>query len=348
MATLNIVRLPRWAARLVLMLAAALIAYGVAASLAAPPAAAPHATGSMSHDADLYRAVADRVARGEGYYAAAAAEQRARDYPLKPFVTVRPPLLAEATALAGGPATMAIMLDLLVLATLIALVVRTRDAVADRRTRLAAITLAALALFTLAQPDLAVWHEAWAALLVALALAIHRPARWWPGVIAALLAALVRELAIPFLIVMGCWAIVERRRAEAMAWAAALAIAAAALAVHAAQVAAVVSAADATSPGWTGAGGWPFVVSMLARTSLFALLPLPVAAALVPLALIGWVGLDHPFARRATLWIVGMMSAFMLFGRPDNFYWGMMLAPLLPIGLAFAPAALVNLARAAR
>jgi hypothetical protein len=37
----------------------------------------------------------------------------------------------------------------------------------------------------------------------------------------------------------------------------------------------------------------------------------------------------------------------MIIGRPDNFYWAIMLAPLLPIGLAFAPAALRDLIRSA-
>jgi hypothetical protein len=328
------------ARRALLALAVALSLWGAVASLTAPPPIDVAPVAPMARDAELYRAVAARVAAGENYYAAAATEQRARHYPLKPFVTVRPPLLAEATALAGGPATMGIGLQLLVLAALIATILRLRSLDLSRSER-----IAALSLLVVAQPDLALWHEAWAATLVTLALAIHRPGRWWPSVAVALLAALTRELAIPFLLVMGFWALVEKRRAEAAAWGAALAIAAAALGLHAHQVAAVVTAADAISPGWSGAGGWPFVASLLARTSAFAILPAGIATALIPFAFLGWAGLSHPTARRATLWLGGMMAAFMLFGRPDNFYWGLMLAPLLPIGLAFAPHTVLRLAR---
>ncbi len=332
------------AGRALLALVAVLSLWGALASLSAPTEpTAPVAP--MARDAELYRAVAARVQAGESYYHAAATEQRARDYPLKPFVTVRPPLLAEATAIAGSPASMGIALQLLVLMTLVAMIVRLRALGLSRPESLAAIGLAALAMLVIAQPDLALWHEAWAATLIALALALHRPERWWPSVLIALAAACVRELAIPFLLVMGFWAIIEKRRAEALAWFGALVVAAAALVLHALAVAQIVTAADQTSPGWSGAGGWLFVAPMLAKTSAFALLPGWLGAALVPVAFLGWAMVPHPAARRATLWIGGMMAAFALFGRPDNFYWGLMLAPLLPIGLSFTPRAVQRLAR---
>jgi hypothetical protein len=37
----------------------------------------------------------------------------------------------------------------------------------------------------------------------------------------------------------------------------------------------------------------------------------------------------------------------MVVGRPDNEYWGELWAPLLPLGLALAPAALGDLAKQA-
>ncbi len=339
--------LSRWQARLLLAALALLMGYGAIATFA--PVTSPRTAASpMQRDADLYRTIAQRVAQGENYYVAASAEQRMRGYPLKPFVTVRPPLLAEVTAAIGGPAPMGIALQLLVFATLIALIVRLRSAVRNRAAMFAAIALAALSLIVVAQPDLALWHEVWAAVLVTLALALYRPDRWWPSVIVALVAALTRELAIPFLLVMGFAAGAERRWREAAAWGAALALAAVALALHAHAVSTVVTAMDPASPGWSGAGGWPFVITMMAQTSAFALLPLPLVALALPLALAGWAAAPKPMALRATLWLGGMMAVFMVLGRPDNFYWGMILAPLLPIGLAFAPNALASLARAAR
>ncbi len=339
-------RSPRWFAALLLAAVAALIAWSIAIGRAPPPpprvAASP-----MQHDANLYAAVVARMSPGTGYYEAVAIEHRTRFYPLKPFVVVRPPLLATATVLAGGPAVAARALQALAALTFVLLVWPLAAVAAHRYARIGAVVIAGVAMLAIAQPSLAVWHEAWASLLVTLALAVHRPTRWWPSVVLALAAALIRELAVPFLMVMGFAAVIERRRAEAIGWLAAILTVAAALAVHAGLVAAIVVDTDRASGGWSAAGGWPFVVSMLSRSSWLAALPLVVTAPAIVLALLGWAGLDHPLAGRATLWLGGMMAAFMVVGRPDNFYWGMMLAPMLTVGLAFAPASVAVLIRRA-
>ncbi len=339
--------LPRGFARLGLALLLALSIYGVTVT-ARPQPNAPVTAGPIQRDADLYRAVALRVGNRDSYYLAAAAEQRARGFPLKPFITMRPPLLASVTALVGGPTILGRIFQALVFTTLILLALRFRAIIASPAPRVAAIGLAALAIFAIAQPDLAIWHEAWAAALIALSLAVHRPGRWGLSLALGLAAALLRELAMPFLMVMAFFALAEHRWREMAAWGIAIVIAATALALHASNVARVVTATDGQSPGWGNMGGWPFVIDMMAKSSAFQLVPTAATALLLPLALLGWAGWKHPLAARATLWIVGMIVVFMVMGRTDNFYWGMMLAPLLPVGLAFAPRALVDLAKAAR
>lgn len=52
-------------------------------------------------DHALYARVAKRVEAGESYYAAAADEHRAGNYPLRPFVAVRLPALAYIVAALG-------------------------------------------------------------------------------------------------------------------------------------------------------------------------------------------------------------------------------------------------------
>jgi hypothetical protein len=96
---------------------------------------------------------------------------------------------------------------------------------------------------------------------------------------------------------------------------------------------------DGASQGWSSAGGLPFILAMLKRCTLFAFLPCrhrfsPAAH----FARLG--GLRSPSGERAASILSAFLLAFMAIGRPDNFYWGILLAPLLPIGLAFAPAAL--------
>ena len=56
---------------------------------------APHHGGS---DVVLYQMVIDDIRHGVPYYEAAAQEQRRHGYPMRPFVVVRPPLLAVTMA----------------------------------------------------------------------------------------------------------------------------------------------------------------------------------------------------------------------------------------------------------
>jgi hypothetical protein len=57
------------------------------------------------------------------------------------------------------------------------------------------------------------------------------------------------------------------------------------------------------------------------------------AAVLAPLVLLGLAGAGGPLADRIALVVVGYTCAFMIVGRTDNAYWGLMIAPIWPIGL---------------
>lgn len=300
-------------------------------------------------DAALYGAVIGRVAVKQtldGYYGAAIAEQRARHYPLRPFVAVREPTLALLSARLGAPATLAIF-RLLALVTLVALIVRMGESESGAGW-FAAAALAGLSIALVVLPVLVLWHEAWAALLVALSLAVYAQKRWWPSCLIGLVAVLFREIAAPYLFVMGFAALAERRRAEAMGWALAILLLALAMAGHAHMVAQHTLPTDAISPGWVRFGGWRFVLGMVHDTGILSVLPLWVAAIILPLALLGWCTRGDRFTDRVALTLLTFVLGFMLVGRPDNEYWGLMLAPLMLAGLAFAPEAITALTRSAR
>src|ERR1700761_3115230 len=77
-------------------------------------------------DTALYNAIIARATATptlEGYYSAAVAEQRARNYPLRPFVAVREPALALLSARLGASSTL-LLFRLLALVTFVALIVR--------------------------------------------------------------------------------------------------------------------------------------------------------------------------------------------------------------------------------
>ena len=336
----------RWLARALLLL---LIA-AMAAPLIQTQAPVPPRTGAADDNADvhLYEHIVDRVRAGGNYYAVAADAQRKGGYPLKPFVTMRLPTLALFQASLPNRTAIQIAFWMLFAATIAAWVARLRAlALPARRVALGGLLVLAGAA-TLSIPDLLVWHEAWAALLIALSLALRSDRRFALAALTGLLAVAIREIAIVYPLVMAATALIDRRKGETLAWSAVIAAALAFVAWHASQVALVVRPDDLASPGWSSAGGWRFVATMLWLTGPLRLWPFALASILIPLALIGWAGWRSATGLRGSLLLAAYVAAFALFGRVDNFYWGFLIAPLLPLGLLFAPTALTDLARAAR
>ncbi|MGZ3370431.1 MAG: hypothetical protein ACXU8X_16040, partial [Caulobacteraceae bacterium] len=80
------------------VLALLLLVVGLLAGVQVSPRGGP-----PGDDSTLYLKVIDDVRAGQGYYPAALREQRAHGYPVRPFVTVRTPVLAEALAQLPGP-----------------------------------------------------------------------------------------------------------------------------------------------------------------------------------------------------------------------------------------------------
>jgi hypothetical protein len=341
MTPTRFVRFPTLYARLLIAALALLVVIGIVQTIA--PGPGPHLGPAGHGDAALYQAIADRTAH-EGYYTAAIGEQRMRGYPVRPFVTVREPALAQLSA-SLGPRITVILFRLLALVTLGALILRIRRAIPHW---IPAAILATLCCEMISDPAVAVWHEAWAALLVTLSLACRSQRHWAHACLLGLAAVLLRELALPYLVMMLLAALAERRRAEAAGWGAAILLFALALARHATLVARHVLPHDLGSPGWSEFGGWRFILGMVHDTSVMTLLPFWTSAILIPLALLGWAGRTGQFFDRVTITLAAWILPFMAIGRPDNFYWGLMFAMLLPVGLAFAPSAVFDLYRAAR
>jgi hypothetical protein len=336
--------LPRTAAAAALLALAGLIALGL--WLQNRPE--PPGPGGGSRDVALYRAIVGRVKTGQPYEAAAVAEHRAGLYPLKPFVVVRPPLLAEALARLPDERTGDRLLAALAAAVIVAWTLRLRAALPGP----AGLALSALAVFTGVNASLdgggaSLFHETWAGLLIALSLAARSERRFAAAVALGLLAALVRELALPYLLVMAAIALAERRRTEAAAFAGAAAAALAALALHARALAPLVGAHDLASPGWVRLGGWAFVLATT-RWNLLVVAAGPWMAALVaPLGLAGALGWKDPAGLRLATVLFGYTLGFMAVGRPENQYWGLLVSPLLGVGLALALPALADLGRRA-
>lgn len=346
--------LRRWGAALVLALALALAAGAGAAiapsvsgdasalrNVASAPSPARAASAPTKGDMALYARIAERVAAGESYHAAALAEHRASGYPTRPFVTVRLPTLAWLQAAIGTEGVRWLAL-VLVAATIAALVWRAVPFASIEERIIAAALLAAgggAALSPVAGYD----HDFIAGVLLSLALVAYRRERWWPALIAAAAALAVRELAAPFVALWLALALAEGRRREALALAAVLALFAAGLVAHALAVDALRLPGDLASQGWDARAGYGVPLAGLAQLTGLRHLPPLLAAPLAVLPLVGWAGLGGRIGLFATLWFTGLATVMALFARPANYYWIELALPAYAIGLAFAPRALAEL-----
>jgi hypothetical protein len=344
---------PPWLSRAVLVVAALLT---LAVAMGPPREPPPPSTASAGHgaagpytDRELYLEIARKVASGQDYYAATTATQRAHGYPTWPPWAVREPTLAWLLTLL--PNDLVRWGALLLLAAVAVVLMRdAADLIGAPRWRSIAVTLLfGVGLAIVGVPAAPYLHEDWAAVLIGLSLACWRPdgRRWILAVAFGLSACLVRELALPYLLVMAGFAAAERRKGEFLGWCAALAVLAAALAVHFALAARQHLPGDGFSPGWVRFGGWPFAVLAARRNIILAVLPAPLASLVLLAGLLGLVSARSPWTGRIAGTACAFLLLFMAVGRPENYYWGLIVAPLLAMGLPFAPAALGELVRAA-
>lgn len=344
----------------VLVLLAAALSFPTSTIPARAPASATHAGGGrdqgrLTHpgkakgnaDLQLYERIARRVAAGESYDKAAVEEQRAANFPVRPALAVRLPTLAYIEAYAG-PTGMAILAGLLALATLAAWWLRLGEEPGGMDHRLIALLLLVIGAGIALKGQYLVLHEMWSGMLLALAFALHRPGRWRGAWLAAALALAIRELALPFVLLLAALAWWRGERREFIAWCVLIALFAIGLAIHVMHVDALTSSADRLSPSWfalRGLGGW---TSNIVLSSTLYLLPGWIAGPLAVLPLLGWAEWNTDAGRFGFLLFLGYGVFFMIAGRDNNFYWALMVTPAWFIGLAFVPQAVRSLAGSVR
>lgn len=331
---------------LLALLAAAIWGASVQSDVASPAAVTSAAPPRQANaDLILYETITRRVAGGEEYYPVAADELRRGDYPLKPFVAFRLPTLAVAGAWIGRPG-MLILQWCLFAAMLAAWWVRLERQFEARHRRVSAVMLAAAGVAVAVTGRYLYLHEIWAGSLIALSLALHRSERWGWSVVAGAAALAIRELALPYVLLMAALALWRRKWREFGAWAAVALLFGIAMLLHQAAVAEVVLPSDPASPGWAALGGWAGMLRTFHLAGPLRWLPAVAAAPIIILSLFGWASWKSRTGLAATLMFLGYGLAFMLFGRANNFYWGLIVTPAFLIGLAFVPAALGDLRRA--
>jgi hypothetical protein len=341
----------RWPARIVLAVLAAFMVLAVLSPItvgrgevARPPALGGLATAGQTpvrfDDLRLYDAVIARLARGERYYDVVAQEHRKLPFPLKPGFAVRLPTLAVLAAWLG-PQGLAAASVVLALALGLAWWRRLGEEPGGRERRLLAmILLLAGANFVLVR-YFHVLHELWAGGLLALAFALHRPGqRWLAALLLAALALAIRETALPFVLLAAAMAAWRRDWRECCAWTALAGLFVAGWAWHLHQIALLAQPGDPQSAPWLTLRGLSGLLSLYVLPTPLRFLPAALAGPVVVLCLFGWSGWKSPAGSFGTLLLLGYGLGFMIAGRPENWYWGALVTPVLFIGLAFLPMAL--------
>ncbi len=347
----------RFALACVALLAVSL-AGGLYLAVDQPTVYVPPSEGNPKHVAgpDLlyYRTVVERVRGGENYYDVAYEELPRWGFPIGSMFNWRLPTYAYVLALFPGQDAIRVLLTLLAMTGVVLAFVSEKK----ERGRLSA------AVTTLLLIGVATWplagntcyaQEVWGGELILLSVgaagcAAFSP-RWRIVSVAAGLAALFfRELVLPYCIIAGLLALWNRRRWESLAWFAGVAVFFGYLAWHGQQVAARLTPEDRAGStgvlGWVVFGGLPFDI-MATRMNAF-LMPLPGWAVFgyLLLAVIGLLSWRGEQGLLVSLTTFAYLAAFAIVGKPMNFNWGLMFAPLLPFGVVRGPAALTSLYRA--
>jgi hypothetical protein len=345
---------PVWPARVALALLAIFLALAAVTPLTAgrgevvkPASVNGPATTVRFDDLQLYDAVIARLQRGEGYYAVIVEEHRKLPFPVKPGFAVRLPTLAYLAAWLGPYGLLAGSV-LLFAAISLTWWKRLGDEPGGAEHRLLAMALLLTCASFVLVRYFHVLHELWAGGLIALALGLHRPGKHWiAALLVAALALAIRETALPFVLLAAAVAGYRRDWRECLAWTALAAAFIVLWTLHLETVAAHTRPGDPVSSSWItlrGLSGW---LSLSILPTPLRYLPSLIAGPAVVLALLGWCGWRTRLGSFIALLLMGYGLAFMIAGRPENWYWGALVSPVLLVGLAFAPMALRSLSRRA-
>lgn len=275
-------------------------------------------------DATLYRAIVEKMEQGSSYYEAAFFEQRRFDYPTSPVTAIRLPTLAWLDARLNLDWVGKVLLALTCLSWAMVPQISLLE-------RLAVATLTCAAGWHVLI-GLTLIHEVWAGLLIALSASLHR--KLWMAIPIALLAACIRELAFPFLLLAGTLAAMERRWKEAAAWFGAILAYLAVYAVHYYQWSQFVEPHARSLTGWGQMIGFPNLVHRIVLQTPLRMLPETLATILAAIAPLGWLALGRS-GRLVFLYLCGMAILIAVLSRFNNFYWPLMVLPLWLSGLTF-------------
>ena len=327
---------------LILSVVLLLIMYGLTSlTQAFPPRERKDTDGG---DARLYRSIIERIQGGENYYTVAGEELRSREYATRPFFNWRLPSIAWTIGHLPSPEWGKWMLTVLAFLTLFLWMPTLDHEGGFSYAVVGGVMLCGPVLLCLSN-DGFLYHELWAGVLIALSLAAHARGFVVVSAMTGILAVCIRELALPYVCLMLVFAWKERQEREAYLWLGGLTVFSLYLTYHASIVSGLLRSIDQSNKSWVQFGGWPFVLSTGEWNAFLFASPNWVVAVVLPMALLGLAGWRGAVGSRVALTLFAYYGAYLIGGRMDNSYWGMIYTMLIPLGLLFAVPSVVDLLR---
>ncbi len=292
-------------------------------------------------DMALFRAIVERVHAGEGYYEADFAERATRGYPLGSVFNSRMPLplwlLAVLPDHRWGKG-LVVLLALAAAGTLFRAMLREEPEHPGRA--FGGLLLLSGPLLLCGLGDVYFMPVLWSGVLIALSVGLYGLDRPLAAAVAGVAALLVRELAMPYVVLCVALAGRERRPRELLVWTVGLAIWLAFFVSHYQEVLdRIPLGARGHVGGWIQAGGAAFVISTV-RMNIYLLVTAPwVGALYFAAAMFGLAGWNSRLGTRVGLTVALYVAGMAVVGQPVNAYWGLVTAPLLALGAARWPVA---------
>jgi hypothetical protein len=343
MPTTKYARFQRWQALVLLCVTAVAIVWCVYAALNPIPTTEKY-YGAL--DLGLYRRIAQRVHEGESYYQAAGEELRPAGYPTGSVFNWRTPTYAWFFGLLPNVRWAQAILVFLCVGIILAAFTALERAGSRRRAVLGILAMLGVLVWSI-DGEAYLAQELWAGVLVTLSICGYLLGSWQLGAVAGLAALFFRELALPYCLIAAGFASRKPQRRELMVWIAGLAAYAFFLAWHVHEVIQHIRPEDRQPATWLRFGGLDFILATNHMNSFLFSAPVWVGAVYLPLALLGLGAWTGESSWRMMLSAGVYLTAFAIVGQPFNDYWGLMYVGVLPFGIAWAPAALVDLCRAA-
>lgn len=287
-------------------------------------------------DLQLYREVVADVRAGHDYYSVARQKIPSFGFPIHSPLNWRLPTYAWLFALLPGPRWIQAALVFLSLVGLALAFAAEKQRSGPLGATFVVLLLVGVVRWSL-DGEAFYTQEAWAATLILISLSAYMLN--WPvvAVVAGGAALLFRELAFPYCVAGLTVALLGRRWKESAGWACGIGLFFAYYAWHFVQVRAQLAGLGESGgtdlAQWLRLGGLDFVLLTGRMNGLLFAAPALVLWLYLLASLMGLADRTDPGSRVACLAAVLYLLAFAVIGRQENFYWGLMYAPLLPWGL---------------